>query len=333
MNPKTALFISASVTLVILLVIAVFNYRVDPMCYYNCEKLDLTKRTRNHFYQIGQKVLAHPDAEIAILGSSRGQTTPLKWIEKREKLKVINLSMGASELSAKIAFLNIALEKLKLKKVIWYADYFELITDVADAKIKNTPALRAYLEEGFGESNLSAKFSQYLGLIDHNTLEASFYALNNSDQYELDRGSGWHLDDELCDSDEYIGEKTPHELQKETGITYDTYSRNVLKKQQSPQAWSAFVKKLNALSEMGIEVLVLIPPYYPQFTIRLTKDFPEVIERHGQWIEKLKALKISNVKVLDFFSGIPNDDKSVRYWNDGVHFTCKGAIEMLKSGI
>jgi len=333
MNALKAIILAGGLTVILLLGVATFNYNIDPMCFYQCEKVELGKTTLNTYYQVAQKIFAHPKAEIVILGSSRGQTTPPLWIEKETGHQTLNLSMGGAELSAKMAFLNIAIEQTKVKKVLWFADYFELLSELADVKIKSTPALRSYLATDQDHSKLSHILSDIIGLIDHNTLEASFYSLEHSSQSQLDQGTGSGLDFDRCQSENYQGEKSNREMEKEIGFSYDTYSRKILRPEQSKKAWIQFVNKLEFLNSKNIDVVIIIPPYNPIFSSRLANQYPEIFARHRKWIDDLKNLKISRIKVVDYFNSIPNDDGTPRYWNDGVHFTCRGAIEMLKHEI
>jgi hypothetical protein len=61
----------------------------------------------------------------------------------------------------------------------------------------------------------------------------------------------------------------------------------------------------------------------------LAGQFPDIYSKHQRWVSRLKEIRMPHVKVLDYFGGIPGDDGGPRFWNDGVHFTCRGVIEML----
>lgn len=119
-------------------------------------------------------------------------------------------------------------------------------------------------------------------------------------------------------------------MEKEVAFSFEVYARKVLKEKQSTDAWNTFVKKLKYLSEKGVDVSVVITPYNPEFIERMKIEEAPTYASQFKWIEKLEALRIPHVKIFNFFGGIPNDDKTQRFWNDGVHFTCKGSIEMLK---
>jgi hypothetical protein len=333
MAPLKAFLLLCVVAATLLIGVSTFNYHVDPMCFYQCENIDLNKSTMNTYYHIGQKIMVHPDAELIMLGSSRGQTTPPMWVQKRTGLKTLNLSMGGAEISAKTAFLELALEKLKVKKVIWFADYFELTSEIEDSKIKNTPALRKYLSANSQAENISTFKNKVLSLIDHNTLEASFYALKNASKIQLDQGSGSFLDIDKCESESFKGEKSRQDMEKEKGFTYDSYTHKVLKPGQSEKAWQQFFAEMQKLSQRNIDVLILITPYNPEFLSRMKSEYPEMNSRHLKWIQRLVTLNIPNIKVVNDFGGIPGGNDSEKYWNDGVHFTCKGSIEMLKPNL
>ncbi|MFS4461094.1 hypothetical protein [Bdellovibrio sp. HCB2-146] len=330
MNALKSIYMLAGVTAVMLIGMAAFNYAVDPQCFYHCDTLDTTRQTVNVYYQVAQKIAAHPDAEQIILGSSRGETTSPLWLEKETGLKTLNLSVGGAEMKAKLAFLNIAQERLKLKRVIWLADYFELITEHADAKIKNSPYLRRYIPESLRDQQSVAAIKDLLKLIDHNTLEASIYSISHRDQINLNQGASSDADFELCASDKYKGKETPASLKKEVDSIYQSYVNQIFPVAQNPAAWAAFEQKVTELTSKGVAVVIVIAPYNPTFIENLKKEYPDIYQRHLEWIDKLRALKSSSVSVVNFFEGIPSDDRSPAFWHDGVHFSCKGAQLLLQ---
>ncbi|WP_374032719.1 hypothetical protein [Bdellovibrio bacteriovorus] len=123
---KMILFLAAFI-IGLMGLVAGFNFAVDPMCYYRCDVIDTNRQSQNVYYQAAQIVGANPNAEVVILGSSRGETTSALWVEEVTGLKTINLSKGGAGLLLKVSLLRTALDqKLPLKKVIWIADYFEL---------------------------------------------------------------------------------------------------------------------------------------------------------------------------------------------------------------
>ena len=75
---------------------------------------------------------------------------------------------------------------------------------------------------------------------------------------------------------------------------------------------------------------IVIPPYHPNFLKRLKTEKPSIYQAHLEWIKNLESLKSDYVVIANFFEGIPNDDGSPTYWNDGSHFTCRGVIAMLQ---
>ncbi len=315
-------------TLVLLTCVAAFNYTVDPMCYYHCETFDPTKPTMNTFYNVGQKVVSYPDTELILLGSSRGQMFSPLWVQKKTGLKTLNLSIGGGEAVAKIAFLNLALEKLNIKQVVWLADYFEIIPEVADVKIKSTPILRHYVA---GEITPPSPFTQLQTLIDHNTFEAAIFKLQRKSRVEIDHGSGSFLDDDLCDSESFKGNHSFEEMKKEAGVTYDSFTKKVLKPPQSDTLFKALAKKLAELGARKIETSVVILPYNPMFHSRMIQEYPNSEKLHLQWITKMEGLRGPYIKVYNFYDGVPGDDGSEKYWDDGVHLTCKGSMAILKN--
>ncbi len=325
---KTLLIMAFAVVLFAGL-IAGFNYTVDPLCYY-CSKIDVDKSTVNRYYQVAQMMVSHPDTEQILLGSSRGETTSAVWIQNVSGLKTLNLSAAGAEVITKKAFLNLALEKTKVKKVIWYADYFELITSNADNKIKNTKALRKYAADMLPEEGFLVKLHELQQLIDHNTTEASFAALKRSPASSLGQGEGSQIDYSTCNSVDFKGKETPESLKNEIELLYQSYVNGSIKPPQNPQALNQFEITIKDLKARNISVLIVIPPYHPVFMKRLKVEYPGIYEAHIKWIQQIESLQGPGIEIKNYFAGIPEDNGSPSYWNDGVHFTCKGVIQMLR---
>lgn len=330
MSAKKSLLITASLILVLILVIAGFNYVVDPLCYY-CKEIDVHKSSVNRYYQVAQMILNNPDAEQIVLGSSRGETTSPLWLEKISGLKTLNLSASGAEVITKKAFLNLALEKNHLKKVIWYADYFELITSNADAKIKNTPALKKYAADMLNDESFLVRLQELQKLIDHNTIEASFAALKHSPSLSLGQGEGSQIDYSSCEKPDFQGKESAESLRQEVDLIYQAYVNGSIKPSQNPQALKQFKAMIHDLKARNISVVIVIPPYHPTFMKRLEMEYPDIYQAHLKWIAQIQNLQESGIEVRSYFRGIPEDNGSPSYWNDGVHFTCKGVIGMFQS--
>lgn len=334
MKPSTGLIIFAGLFVTLLGGIGIFNYVVDPQCYYGCNTIDPQRRTLNTYYQVAQRIVAHPEAEAVILGSSRGENTPPLWVESVTGLKTLNLSASGAELATKLTFVKIAEENTKIKKVIWLADYFELITENADAKIKNTPVLRKYLKgDVVSEKGLRQSVHDVLGLIDHNLLEASLYFLKNKDATAITQGAGSHIDYSACESASYPGKETEESLKKEVDLLYQSYSTRVLVPPQSEKAWEEFKGEMQRLAAKNIEVNIVVTPYHPAFLRRLQKEHPKMYQAHYQWISKLQGLSGQGIKVFNYFDGMSGTEETPSYWNDGVHFTCRYSMMLLKEVI
>ncbi len=333
MNARLATFSFFIIAGGLFLAVTSFNFAVDPMCYYRCKSIDTTTINVNTYYHIGQIILAHPKTELVMVGSSRGETTSPIWLEKITGHPALNLSVGGTELQAKFAFLNIALAHNPIRKVIWQADFFELIPEILDVKMKSTEALGKYITSEFPELNALSMQSKLTSLFDHLTLNASVARFKKKNQKALDLGSGNDLNYERCESANYPGEKTTSALNKDIVTDFDRYRLSIFNHPASEHYWQLFVNKMTLLSTKNIEVYVLIAPYNPVFMKSLKEDYPNIYKAHQEWAQKLSALQIPNIHILNYFAGIPGDDGSVSYWGDGVHFTCKGAILMLKPSL
>ncbi|KHD89992.1 MAG: hypothetical protein OM95_00225 [Bdellovibrio sp. ArHS] len=311
--------------------VAVFNYVQDPMCYFHCEGIDLNRRTHNVYYQAAQTLAANPEAEVLILGSSRGERVSPRWISEVTGLKTINLSQGGADLLLKVALSNIALEtNPKLKKVIWMADYFELLAMTTDAKVKWNPALSSHLPGAQSHTTWQTYLQKAKVLVDHNTFEAAV-SLARSQMFRK-LGNGDDLDPQACASESFVGKTSAEMLPVEVSIVYPRFS-SFLRMDLSPEYSQIFREQIQKLAAKGIEVVINIAPYHPDFEKRLQLEDPRSADLQKTWVKLVEGLQGENVKVLNYFSGIPGDDGGVKFWEDGVHPTCYAIIQMLKPGL
>ncbi|MEK2690475.1 hypothetical protein [Bdellovibrio sp. GT3] len=330
MSSLKALYLLIATIILLLGGIALFNYQTDPQCFYNCSEVSLKRSSLNIYYKTAQTILAHPEAEQLILGSSRAQTTPPQWVEQVTGLKTINGATEGAEVMTKIIFSNMAKEKTKLKRVIWFADYFELISENTDSRIKNTEALRKYLPDTSAHENPWLRASHWQSLIDHNTFEASLHHVKHKNSVAVNQGPGSELY-ERCMDPGFKGNESVEGLSREVQMLYQNYVNGPIKSAQSENAWKLFADQVRSLSDNGVEVVVVVIPYNPVFLAKLKAEHAEIYARHEKWIQELIELsKNSKVKIVDAFQGIEGDDGSPKFWNDGVHFTCYGSMRMLE---
>ncbi|MEK2645188.1 hypothetical protein [Bdellovibrio sp. BCCA] len=313
--------------------VAAFNFYADPMCYYRCDSIEVQRPTQNVYYEAAQLIAANPDSEVIILGSSRGQTTPEVWVQSRTGMKTLNLSKGGAGVLLKLALLRIAQEyKLPLKKVIWIADYFEVAGEVTDVKVRQTPVLRRYLTQELSEiGGLKNRFESLQRLIDHNSFEASLAQKSLTQTFEIPQ-SGVDIDYQACASPDFKG-KTPAEvLSKEVDISYSTFGPT-LRSRLNNSYVEALRQSVQMLAQDGVEVLILVPPFHPDFMARLAKDAPDSLKLHQQWFDYLNSLQSDRIRVSSFWNGIPGDDEGPAFWDDGAHPTCKSMMIMLDKAL
>lgn len=314
--------------------IAAFNLYADPMCYYRCQAVDIQRPTQNVYYEAVQLIAANPEAQVLILGSSRGQTTPGLWVQEQTGLKTLNLSKGGAGVLLKLALVRTALEhKLPLKRVIWIADYFEVAGDVTDVKVRQTPVLRKHLmAELPEEGGIKNRLESLQRLVDHNTFEASLAQMKSLSKAFQIPESGANIDFKACAAPDFKG-KTPAEvLFKEVDISYSTFAP-VLRSKLNESYMGYLKQELQSLEQRGVEVLVLIPPFQPGFMARFADEFPEAVQAHNQWLAQLKSWQSEKIQVSSFWEGIPGDDKGPSFWDDGAHPTCKSMVLMLQKGL
>jgi len=330
MSSRKASILFLSVSLLLMSAIVVFNYRVDPLCYYRCESVEAERKNLNSYYQNLQKILLFPDTELLVLGSSRGESLPLQWLSDEYALKALNLSVGGADVHAKTAFLEFALANLKLRRVIWIADYFEFTDAGMSEKVVLTPAL-AHLASGDVPMNPGRHLQRLSKLLDHNTIEASFALLRGKKTSSpLTRGENSGMQIPQCETHLTELHLTSDRLAKEVNTIYDGYAHSILVPTQNAQSLAKLQRVAARLRSRGIEFTVVIPPYHPDFMRRLKTEHPDIWNRHQTWVDNLRQLRASGAAVRDFFFAEDFSQDPVRYWNDGVHFNCRAAAMMLK---
>lgn len=304
--------------------IAGFNYFRDPLCYFHCDTVDLNKKTHNVYYQSAQTLAANPDAEILILGSSRGERVAPQWVEQITGKKTINLSQGGADLLLKVALSKQALKSHKnLKVVIWMADYFELLPHTTDTKVQLTPVLFNEVDASVRLQGFQKFMKTLMVLVDHNTLEAAA-SLNTAEMFRK-AGNGSEIDPEVCLSQ-------PLEDGKKLQTSYPSV-HGFLKMQQNEDYFKILEHQIKEFESRGLKVIINISPYHPQFEKNLFSESPDSKAKIRSWIDRLSGLKSANVSVLDYSEGIPSDDGGLKYWEDGIHPTCYSEVLMLESAL
>lgn len=329
MSSKKAISLFTLLSVAVIAAIAAFSYTVDPLCYYRCENVTAEKKNLNGYHRNLQRILRYPDTELLVLGSSRGESLPLAWLAEEYSLKALNLSVGGADIHAKAAFLQFALERLQLKKVIWIADYFELIDENMSDKVSLTPALRNLAAKSDTPA-LGSSLKRLPTLIEHNTIEAGFALLRGKKvQWPPDRGENSGLDLPHCRQSVSDAKLTEAKLLKEVGMIYDGYAGRILRPEQNPNSYKKMRELAQTLSARGISLIIVIPPYHPEFMRRLKAEQPQIFSRHEVWAKKLGALAGPNAEIRDFFSMARFASAPALHWSDGVHFNCAAAAEML----
>jgi hypothetical protein len=330
MKPKSALILLAVLIMALISALATFNYTLDPLCYFRCESITLKRASMNSYYETAQRIFAYPEAQFIVLGSSRGESLPLAWLTHELKLPGINLSVGGADFYSKSALLSIAKEKLKLTRVIWLADFFEFMPETTSQKLLNTKPLRERAR-GLGPESLRQKLNRLTLLTDHNTTAASFAYLKKRRRAKVtpDAGANSGMDEAKCREKIQNTPLTQQVLQKEVNLIYDGYSRSILRPKLNAQMQAAFRAMLHEVSAQGILITIVIPPYHPDFTARLAREYPEILARHEAWLAELRGLQSGIVEIRDYFKGIPGDTGTSSHWHDGVHFNCAATMQML----
>lgn len=329
MNALKSIYALAAFIGLFIFGIAALNYSVDAFCYFRCDTVDVNRKTVNLYYQVAQRILAHPDTEQIVLGSSRGESIPLKTLQNETGLKTLNLSVGGSELMSKLAYLSFAEKNLKLKRVIWIADYFEILTDLSDRRLTYSPALNSEVPFDLRNSVASSRLGRIGSIIDRQTIEASFKVLSANDRPQYSQGPN-DVTLEECQKAESTKDRMPETLSKEVDLVYNSYIHGIFSAKENQQAIPEFAKAITTIAAQGIKVVILIPPYNPHFSSKLQQQHPTIYQRHLEWREQTRSLANQNIHVIDAFLGIPGGNDSPQFWSDGVHFTCAAAQIILK---
>jgi hypothetical protein len=330
MNSKKAITLFTILSIAVIAAMAAFTYTVDPLCYYRCDNVSAERKNLNNYYRNLQRILLYPDTELLVLGSSRGESLPLAWLSEEYGQKALNLSVGGADIHAKEAFLRFALDHLRLKKVIWIADYFELVDENMSDKVTLTPALRDLAFQESAPKTITG-LRTLPTLIEHNTIEAAFALLRGKKtNWPPDRGENSGLTLSSCRQSIDKAKLSEAKLVKEVGMIYDGYAGRILVPEQNPNSYAKMRGMAQTLAARGIDLLIVIPPYHPEFSRRLKAERPQIFARHETWVKQLASLAGPDVSIRDFFLDSRFSSEPALYWTDGVHFNCAAAAEMLR---
>ncbi|WP_374028078.1 hypothetical protein ACES2J_05260 [Bdellovibrio bacteriovorus] len=308
---KKAVFSFFGVSLFLAAVVVSYTLWKDPYCN-NCKEIDLQRHTVNSYYDVAQILKANPDAEVVIVGTSRGQGFSPKKLGQVLNKKVLNLSVSGSGVEAKIAFIELAKKMIPLKLVIWQADYFEILGDNRDSQLH---AMKLYAQDR--RWSFSSVKTLLLQSLDHTNFEAAVTVGRqpfHADSLKL--GYGSDLSDK-CFVDSYVGKRSEEELRKQVQLLYHNYTRRVFAPQES--SWKKDLMRQYLSQDIGVDVIVAFVPYHPNFTKEMAKEFPVLTQAHLDWMDDLQR---ATGKVQSFMNSVPEDDGSAKYWDDGTHFTC-----------
>lgn len=293
-----------------------FTIWQDPYCS-SCNTIDLNRYSVNSYYQAAQVIKANPDAQVVVVGSSRGQAISPEWLSEKIGKKVINLSVAGASVESKIAFIELAQKLTEINEVFWLADYFEILGDSSDIKLNSMALYKRKDSESLSEFLAKISFG-----IDHNNFEA---AIANRSKVFVPR-QGWGNVPEECFKVTFQGKVAPELLDKEVELLYFNYKTGVFAPPESEWKRNLFADFVKKSTDIKINIVLL--PYHPKFWSQLKQERPDIVDRQIMWSQSFVSYP---VRVFDFLDGFRGDDGSSKYWDDGVHLTCYGSFRIFES--
>ncbi|WP_374000686.1 hypothetical protein [Bdellovibrio bacteriovorus] len=319
MSAKKAIFSFFGFSMFFTVFVIGFTLWRDPYCN-NCSEIDVHRYSVNSYYEVAQILKANPDAEVIIVGTSRGQGFSPEWLSRKLGKKVLNLAVAGSSAEAKIAFIELAKKMIPLKMVIWQADYYEILGDSKESKLH---AMKLYSPAGqLDFSNLKSKI---LLSLDHSNFDAAIALGNKKLTNESFRLGVDSIVSENCFKDSFAGSLSEETLKKEVQLMYYNYTKQVFIPKES--RWKKDLMLQYLSKDIGVDFVVAFVPYHPDFTKQLQHEYPEIMQRHLDWINDLQK---ATGKVQSYINSIEQDDGSPKYWKDGTHFTCYASYLILQ---
>lgn len=315
-----AIFAFFLLTATLAATVIIFTMRKDPYCN-SCDTIDLHRHSVNSYYEVAQILESNRDAEVIIVGTSRGQKFSPQWLSKVLNKKVLNLSVAGSKVESKVAFIELAKKMLPLKLVIWQADYFEILGEEEDAKLH---AMKIYNPDS--DINFSYVKSKLLMALDHSNFDAAIAALGRKDfdASVLGQGAGSDMP-ESCFHSNFVGDRSQEKLNKEVDLMYYNYTKQVLVPPESQ--WKKDLMLNYLVNKIGVESVVVFMPTHPEFTKKFNAEYPRLAMAQNQWFLDLKN---QGVNAFSYYEGISEDDGSPKFWSDGTHQTCYGSHLVLE---
>lgn len=113
-------------------------------------------------------------------------------------------------------------------------------------------------------------------------------------------------------------------------MIYDGYAGRILVPEQNPHSVAKMRDMARNLAARGIDLVIIVPAYHPEFMRRLKAERPQIFARHETWVKQLAGLAGPQTEIRDFFLDSRFSSEPALYWTDGVHFNCAAAAEMLR---
>lgn len=268
-----------------------------------------------------------------ILGSSRAESFSPYQLSDITGYDCVNLAVGGASTALKRLYLEESKKHQDLKYVLYVSDFYEFFEGKQPEEVLYHPELGLLvkdLDETVELPSLLDKFLLFLDSVRFNRdMGAKSKALKVSDLLgNRAEKKGLRLQRYKEDSDYILRQAS--ELERDWKRNFEAYKNGVWVGDFQDEKQNDLIMQLNALSEKGVGLSVLLSPFYSKFN----SSFESKVESSVKdFFERWKStwLKESEICIMDFSGDISTKlSQGVEHWDDGVHLNKFGAAALIK---
>ena len=264
-----------------------------------------------------------------IVGSSTSEVFVPQMIEELYGVKSFLGGTGGAKTAYRLAQINYAIKNNpNLKRVIYVVDLFEFQGSGLDTHSYYQPAImdevpkviRAQIPSPDITSRIQDFFSEA-------AISSSFKTLKDYRKFKKGQYQSQFKNDGTTEKSMVV---VDHKEDIEPRVlriarAYEPTYKNLT--QLDPVVIETFKEVARTAESQNIEIYFIITPWHSLFY----EHFKDDLKRnniYSQWIEFIKGLSHTNIKVIDFsypYSKEKGIGDKKEFWHDGVHFSHKSA--------
>ena len=269
-----------------------------------------------------------------IVGSSTSEVLVPQKLKELYNIESYLGGIGGSKTPLRFAQIKLALESNpNLKRVLYVADLFEFSDATLDTKVYYQENIMREIPD-FLRKNLKKPdwISRAQDFLSYPTLDGSIKTFKDYQKSKKTKYQSQYFSDGTTSRAMVEYDHKEEILPRVVRIAkaYESQYKNMTA--LNPTIMGFYKEIIQMTQSKNAELVFIIAPWHPAFYRHFETDFKKNNDIYNKWVEFIKSLGSTNVKVVDF-SYPKSLDKGIsdekEYWHDGVHFSQKSAEVIL----